>query len=435
LVQDPLISKISYALSLALALGCADNAPDDAPSPTAGAGGTNATGGGAGGGSAGVVTAGSGADAGSSAGGAGAGTGGNAPLGGGGAGGAGAASGGSGGASAGTAGSGGTASCTVPATPAAQPMLLSQTGCVDPTDPKKAAAALLPYEVNSPLWSDNAAKQRFIKLPAGTKIHVKNCATEPETCEPPESGGSAEEEGHWALPVGTVLMKTFAIGGKLIETRLLMHTNGTTWRGYSYEWNDSETEATLLSDSKDKDLGEQVWHYPSPSECLQCHTKEGGRSLGPTTAQMNREFAYADGAMNQIAKFDALGLFDVTPVMMPAYPDPSGSADVTSRARSYMHTNCSICHRAGGTLSDVDLRYTVAFEDTNLCNQPIIRGTGDAALPQIRLVPGSPEQSNLSFRMHDTTNYRMPKIGSTVVDTAGTALIDEWISAMTSCPP
>ena len=35
---------------------------------------------------------------------------------------------------------------------------LSQTGCVSPTDPKMLAASVVPYEVNSPLWSDGADK-------------------------------------------------------------------------------------------------------------------------------------------------------------------------------------------------------------------------------------------------------------------------------------
>ena len=42
---------------------------------------------------------------------------------------------------------------------------LSQTGCMDPTDTKKMAASVIPYEVNSPLWSDGADKQRGMALP------------------------------------------------------------------------------------------------------------------------------------------------------------------------------------------------------------------------------------------------------------------------------
>src|SRR5262249_29883866 len=136
--------------------------------------------------------------------------------------------------------------CIVPMSASDQPMMLSATGCVDPADPKKAAASLIPYDVNSPLWSDGATKERYLSMPAGGKIHVKDCTAEPATCMPIESGGTGEDEGHWDLPIGTVLMKVFIIDGKRVETRLITHRNETTWVGYSYEWNDDETDATLL---------------------------------------------------------------------------------------------------------------------------------------------------------------------------------------------
>ena len=79
---------------------------------------------------------------------------------------------GSGGASAGSGGGGGSRPAQTCAAPAAmdQPsMMLSQTGCVDPRDPTKLAVSVLPYEVNSPLWSDGADKQRGMALPADAK--------------------------------------------------------------------------------------------------------------------------------------------------------------------------------------------------------------------------------------------------------------------------
>jgi hypothetical protein len=122
---------------------------------------------------------------------------------------------------------------------------------------------------------------------------------------------------------------------------------------------------------------------------------------------------------------------------MAGYPDPFGAAPLEERVRSYFQTNCSICHRPGGTLSDIDFRFIAPNLDDDLLCVDIIRGTGDPLLPQIRVTPGSPEDSSLSFRMHDTTDYRMPRIGSSVVDTEGTALIDEWITAMepAGCTP
>jgi uncharacterized repeat protein (TIGR03806 family) len=426
-------------LVVALLAGCSsgdDHGGGSAGAATSGGSGAGAAGG-VGGGS-GTGAAGAGAVAGGGSGGTVAGGGGSggsvAGMGGvvsGGAG-SGAGSGASGMAGSGAAGAQG---CIVPATVADQPMLLSQTGCVDPTDPTKAAASLIAYEVSSPLWSDGAEKERYLYLPPGTKIHVKDCAVEPDTCMPIESGGTGEDEGHFDLPVGAVAMKVFKLGGKRIETRLLQHRAATTWQGYSYEWNDAETEATLLPDKLDKPIGDQTWHYPSQSECLECHTKGGGRSLGPTMAQMNRDHAYPDGTMNQIDKFVALGLFDATPTRIDPYPDPKDAAgDLTLRARSYLQANCSICHRPGGPISDVDLRFVTSFKDTALCNQPISMGTGDPMLPQTRLVPGDPSKSSISYRMHATVNYRMPKIGSSVVDPDGTKIIDDWITSLTDCP-
>jgi uncharacterized repeat protein (TIGR03806 family) len=320
-------------------------------------------------------------------------------------------------------------------------MLLSQTGCVNPANPTQPASSLVPYDVNSPLWSDGAKKERYIFLPAGKKIHVKDCMADPASCVGLQDGGTAEDEGHWDLPNGTVLVKTFIVGGKRIETRLLMHMNDGSWLGFSYEWNDNETEATLLPDEKDKPVGTQTWHYPGRAQCLQCHTAEAGRSLGPSTPQMNRDYPYATGSMNQIDAMVARGMFDATPRKLSAYPTPTvtTTGTLTQRARSYLQTNCAICHRPGGALSDVDLRFVTAMADTRLCNQPIQKGTGDPLLPQVRLVPGQPAQSSLSFRMHDTSHqpasvsqtiYRMPRIGSLMVDPEGTKIVDDWITAM-----
>lgn len=407
--------------------------------------GDGASGGPAGGSGMATTGGGSGAGAGGSTGGGGAGgAGGNATAGGatGGTGGLG----GAGGAGAGgTAGVGGAAAsgCAISATDDAQPTLLSQTGCINMADPVKPAAGLLPYAVRSPLWSDAAAKERFVRIPEGGKIHVLDCALETAACMPPGLGGNGEEDGHWEMPVGTVLVKNFSIEGKHIETRLLMRrstSNLTGWKGFSYEWNDAQTEATLLPDDatgKDKPVGAaaQVWHYPSRSQCMDCHTRYAGRSLGTSTQQLNSDFAYADGSMNQIEKLKQLGLFDVAPKTMAGYPEPFGTeASVDERARSYLQTNCAICHRPGGAATTVDMRYTTAFAEMNLCDK-VERDAGK--VPDYRLVPGKPEDSGVSFRMHTLEMTRMPKIGSNVADASGIALIDAWITAMptNACPP
>jgi hypothetical protein len=133
-------------------------------------------------------------------------------------------------------------------------------------------------------------------------------------------------------------------------------------------------------------------------------------------------------------------VFDAMPKKIAAYPTPTvtTSGTVDERARSYLQANCSICHRPGGALSDIDLRFPstaqgATFQATGLCGQ-VEKGTG--VTPPVRLVPGDPSSSALSFRMHDTGPSRMPKIGSLVVDPDGTKLVDDWIKAIprAACP-
>ena len=76
-------------------------------------------------------------------------------------------------------------------------------------------------------------------LPTGEKIHVKNCATTPAECTQ-----GAADDGKWVLPVGTVMVKSFLFDGKLVETRLFVHFDAANWVGYTYQWNEAQTEAT-----------------------------------------------------------------------------------------------------------------------------------------------------------------------------------------------
>jgi hypothetical protein len=359
---------------------------------------------------------------------------------------AGASGGGTGGGASGAAGSSGSggssaSACVMAKTDAEVPALLSETGCVDMADPGKPAPGLVPYSVRSPLWSDGASKERFLRVPEGMKIHALDCAVDVDDCKPPGEGGIGADEGHFIMPVGTVLVKSFAIEGKRIETRLLMRRSNLVWKGFSYEWNEAGTDAALLPDNmegKDKMVGSasQVWHYPSRTECLECHTRYAGSSLGPSTAQLNSDYPYADGTMNQVEKLKALGLFDAAPKPIAGYPDPAdASASVEARARSYLQTNCAICHRPGGGngVGNLDLRFSAPFADTFLCDQ-VERDAG--SVPLYRLVPGKPAESTMSFRMHDLGEFRMPKAGSNVVDELGSTLIDEYITGLPSsaCP-
>ena len=71
------------------------------------------------------------------------------------------------------------------------------------------------------------------------------------------------------LPVGTVMVKSFLFDGKLVETRLFVHFDAATWVGYSYQWDEAQTDATIVADERVEVAvrhrpADSDWHYPEP---------------------------------------------------------------------------------------------------------------------------------------------------------------------------
>jgi uncharacterized repeat protein (TIGR03806 family) len=301
------------------------------------------------------------------------------------------------------------------------PARLSKTGCVDPQDPKRPASGLIPFSVNAALWSDGAEKDRWIALPDGKRITIG-------------------ADGDFDLPAGSVVMKTFRVEEKRIETRLLVRHDDGEWTGYSYEWLDDQTDAVLLAASKRKSVGSLSWYFPSRSDCVRCHTQAAGRTLGLELGQLNSEITYTstNRISNQLRTLDHIELFDKhldKPVeQILAYPVPTGTGSLDGRARAYLHANCSMCHRPnGGARGEMDLRFARTFVETKTCN---VEGqTGDLGIAGAKLfAPGEPTKSQLSIRPRAVGANRMPPLASNVVDPEGTTLIDSWIKSATACP-
>jgi len=430
--MDHLHSKSSFVLTaLLVAVGCSSSG-SGAPSDSVAPGG--ASNGGRGGASAGSTATSAGA------GGAFAGAGGTS-------GGGAAGSAGTGGASGGMAGSGGApavGNCSPPEDIYNPIATLSLTGCVDPNDPTKLTARAVPYEVNSPLWSDGADKTRAFVLPAGQKIHVDSAT------------------GKWTFPVGSVMIKNFLFDGKFVETRLFMHVDDMTWVGYGYKWNGQgsakQTDATIVGIGRDEvmfDTGKRTidWNYPSRQDCMDCHNAVAGNTLGPSSAQM---FRVATGhTKNQFDEFQTMGLFDAAPtapttdqVLVAPYTtqlgSPPASATLDQKARSYLQANCSHCHQPNdgfvqSPFPNFDLRYQTALKDSNICNVATTQGTVTGSNASKILVPGSPMDSVMWVRMNEpytdqNTSGRMPQIGTHVIDAQGVQLIGDWITSLKSCP-
>lgn len=364
--------------------------------------------------------------------------------------------------------------------PSTFPRRLSQSGLFRSVKGHVPQPALIPYTVNAALWSDGAYKERYIALPgADPKIEVM-----------PARG--------WNFPDKTVLVKSFALEkeeGKpstrrWIETRFLTKQEGE-WVGYSYAWNEAQTDATLVeSKGRDKPFvvrvprspehpdgkRKQVWRYPSRSECMVCHTRAANFVLGLSTLQMNKTHDYGSVRDNQLRVLEKLGVLKVdwaaevqtrlrddarargmtepqveayvakrtaaegqrtaapssllaaAPDKLPRLVDPYDSSQrLADRARSYLHSNCSQCHVEAGGGNA-----QIELEFTTALDKMRIFNTPPVHhtfdLPDARLVaPGHPERSVLLRRISNRDKGFMPPLATSIVDRQAVRLLEEWI--------
>jgi uncharacterized repeat protein (TIGR03806 family) len=306
---------------------------------------------------------------------------------------------------------------TGPPAPDTFPRKLSQTGCMEDGDVARPGPGLISYTVNSPLWSDGAAKERWFALPEGGRIDIA-------------------ADGDLRFPVGTVIVKQFRVGDRPIETRLLVHHDDGDWGGYSYEWDEDGRDATLLPASKVKTFGELRWLYPGREDCMRCHTRAAGRTLGPELGQLDGVHDYANGRI--APQLDTLAHIDVlsgpVPELSPLPAPDDASAALELRARAILHANCSHCHRPnGGGRGDADYRFTTPLAAMKICNvmpQHGALGIADARM----LAPGAPDRSVIVARMESLGGERMPPLATSVVDRSSVAIVKEWIRSLQGCP-
>lgn len=351
----------------------------------------------------------------------------------------------------------------VPSPPAAPqspfPRKLSETGLFTSTKDHTPAPGLIPYAVNAELWSDNAIKERFLALPGDTQIEFETV-----TYPSPALGASPG----WRFPDGTVTVKTFSMemekgnpaSRKRLETRIMQfeqlegneEVGDQVWRGYTYIWNDDQTDAELAdAQGLDRELTirdadapagvrKQTWHFPSRSECTLCHTMPAKYALGVNTLQMNRPVASGPHqGMNQISLLEQMGIFKKplpkSPDDLPRLVDPRDpSQELAQRARSYLHANCAHCHmKWGGGNAEFQLVATLPLEELGVVNTRPGHGTFGLTEPK-DLVPGDPERSMIYHRMTKLGLGRMPHVASSVVDEQATQMLREWIAGLPKSP-
>jgi len=324
------------------------------------------------------------------------------------------------------------------------PQFLSQTGVFTNLATLATAPGVIPYHVANPLWSDAAAKSRWIILP---NDGTHDTAAEKITFD---------EEGSWTFPAGTVFVKHFEVATnenvpsqmKRLETRFLVCTAGGGKYGFTYRWNSAGTDAELLATGQGEDFSVTLqngstttrhWDYPSRADCLLCHNSASGQALGVKTASLNENFTYPSTGRtaNQLVTFNALGMFDRTLTttelenFIEARSISDDTAPIEHRVRSYLDNNCSHCHRPGGTVDYFDARLGTPLNVQGLING-ILKGHFDLGADGRYLKPGSTSLSALHVRMANVGNgAAMPPLAKNVVDQKAVDLLQQYLVSLT----
>ena len=318
----------------------------------------------------------------------------------------------------------------------------------------------VPYDLNTPLFSDYSHKFRTLWLPK-------------------DEAANFDGEGKIHFPVGTIVTKTFfyprdgerllarqsetddfgAAGlnldeVRLIETRLLIH-RADGWQGLPYVWNEDQTEATLElagislelslyaeSGNESKALHNFTYAVPDFNQCQGCHienlTTGQMAPIGLKPRHINKPYAHFHEPKNQIDHFVQAGLLNENPygslnTLSTNAMGHNQEADLNHRARSYLDINCGHCHNPTGAADTSGLFLNISETSPfrlGVCKPPIAAGQGTGGR-FVSIEPGDPDASILSYRMQSLDlGAMMPELGRATVDHEGLKLINTWIKAM-----
>ena len=305
------------------------------------------------------------------------------------------------------------------------PAHLSDYGFFTDLHARAPAQRLMPYNLETPLFSDYAEKERYIYLPAGTR--AKYDAQKPLD-----------------LPVGAALIKTFGYRAngvfKPLETRVLLH-RASGWTPIPYVWNADGTDAdvkragTRLPVTFTDPSGEQhsiSYAVPNQNQCKDCH------GLAGQVTPIGVKARYLNHA-GQLEKMLAAGMLDRLPKDAPRVARwDDKAAPLDSRARAWLEINCAHCHNPQGAASNSGLFLDLARTDPEqrgLFKRPTAAGRG-AGTRDFDIVPGEPDASILLYRMQSTDpGIAMPELGRATVHKEGVALVREWIESMPKSRP
>jgi hypothetical protein len=314
-----------------------------------------------------------------------------------------------------------------PQSEAKPPQTLHETGLYVDSTALEVDPQHLPFSPQYPLWTDGAAKRRWISLPPGTAID----GSDPDA---------------WIFPVGTRIWKEFSFGGQRVETRYIERRTDGQWLYAAYGWSADGREAHLVSERGKRGaypLGNGRSHtIPGIADCKACH--QGGRSevLGFSALQLSPDrdpgAPHAEGVSAvDLDYLVAKGLLVGLPQSLRQKPPRVPAASATERAAlGYLHGNCGHCHNQGGSLKNIglSLRHVseakIAPAIASTVGRPVKKlAPGQSPDAVLRIEPGRPDRSGLMQRI--ASRYpalQMPPLGTEAVDKEAVELIRRWIA-------
>lgn len=282
------------------------------------------------------------------------------------------------------------------------------------------------YALNTPLFSDYAAKQRWVYVPAGQTA-------------------TYSEDGTFEFPVGSAFIKSFGYPAdfrdpdgeiRLVETRLLLRREDG-WVALPYVWNEDGSDAILrragrrMPASWIDEAGETQevsYRVPNQNQCKSCHQRNGEIELiGPSARNLNNG--------TRLAQWVDWSILDRAPTDAPRVPvwDDPADGSLDERARAYLDVNCAHCHNRESGASNSGLFLT--YQEDNqvargILKRPVAAGRGSGG-HEFSIAPGHPERSILLFRMEATDpGVQMPELGREILHAEGIELIRDYIAAM-----
>jgi uncharacterized repeat protein (TIGR03806 family) len=297
---------------------------------------------------------------------------------------------------------------------------------------------VVPYDLVNALFSDHAAKHRYVYVPKGQSATYNDTTV-------------------FDFPVGSVLIKTFAfapdmrdpaLNERYIETRLLIRKQ-EGWVAYPYIWNAEQTEA-VYSPVGGRQMIDTIspegtalsidYGVPNRNQCQECHGKDDELvPIGPSARNLNH---VGPSGASQIADWTARGILTGAPPAdqagdLPTVPSAFGDAPLDQRARAWLDINCAHCHKIDGGASNSALY--LGWNETDPAGWGVRKrpvAAGHAAGDNLFVIePGHPEQSILVYRIESTKpGTLMPELGRTVVDQQGLELVRDWIAGMPEQP-